>query len=97
MLIKQGVCISKLNREIRRALSAVDKVFSLYGFEIVITSTFEGNHDAGSLHYSNDAFDVRRPEKGDNKLVSEVKNKLGTCYDVVEESGHIHIEYDPQK
>ena len=61
MLIKAGVDISRLNREIRRALRIVSDLFLLLGEDIVVTSTYEGNHGAGSLHYANDAFDVRFP------------------------------------
>ena len=97
MLIKCGVEISRLKREIRRALTIADKCYGLYGEELVITSTYEGNHSAGSLHYSNDAFDVRGVESSNNRLVSELKIKLGNDYDVVLEASHIHVEYDPGK
>jgi len=97
MLIKCGVEISKLKREIRRALTIVEKAYGLYGYELVVTSTYEGNHSAGSLHYSNDAFDVRGVENNNNRLVSELKLKLGNDYDVVLEVNHVHIEYDPKK
>lgn len=96
MLIKQGVDISRLHRHIRRALSASAKVLTLYGIEIVVTSTYEGNHDAGSLHYANDAFDIRNIGKGKESIIAGMKNELGEDYDVVNEGDHIHIEYDPK-
>ena len=47
MLIKAGVNISRLKREIRRALPRIEDVYESYGYELVITSTYEGNHGAG--------------------------------------------------
>jgi len=96
MLIKAGVDISRLNREIRRALSKVDKLLSGFDQELVITSTFEGNHGAGSLHYSNDAFDVRYPDPPVEELISLICVNLGMDFDVVMEKHHVHIEFDPQ-
>jgi pyruvate-formate lyase-activating enzyme len=65
--------------------------------ELVITSTYEGNHGEGSLHYADDAIDMRkieaRPIDGEDKI----KEKLGKDYDVVLERDHIHVEYDPKK
>jgi len=96
MLIKAGVDISRLNREIRRALAKVDKLLKGFDREIVITSTYEGNHSAGSLHYSNDAFDIRYPDPTNEKIVSLIVVNLGTDFDVVREKNHIHVEWDPQ-
>ena len=96
MLIKSGVDISRLNREIRRALTKIEKILTSYGQEIIITSTFEGNHSAGSLHYSNDAFDIRLLYDNLDPWAKRIKKDLGKDYDVVVEKGHIHIEYDPK-
>lgn len=96
MLLKLGVDISRLNRPCRRALSKVDYVFSLIGEEAVITSTYEGSHSPSSLHYANDAFDVRLPKSDTNKIVQSLHGTLGPDFDVILESSHIHIEYDPK-
>lgn len=96
MLIKAGVDISRLNREIRRTLPIVNEYFLLRAHEIVITSTYEGNHSAGSLHYSNDAYDIRCPKSPPSISVGEIKELLGKDFDVVDEVDHIHIEYDPK-
>ena len=58
MLLKMGVDISRLERPIRRALNKIEKVFQKYGKEPVITSTYEGNHSPGSLHYANSRPDL---------------------------------------
>jgi hypothetical protein len=96
MLIKAGVDISRLNREIRRALPVISRVIKDCGEELVITSTFEGNHSPGSLHYCNDAVDIRSPGKRIQKVQNDIKERLGKDYDVVLESDHIHVEYDPK-
>lgn len=96
MLIKAGVDISRLRPEIRKKLTAIEKILrELSGTELVITSTFEGTHSAGSLHYANLAIDIRRPNRPD-AVRSEIKVTLGNDYDIVLENSHIHIEYDPK-
>jgi len=96
MLIKAGVDISRLNREIRRSLPRVEAIYDEYLEDFVITSTFEGNHGAGSLHYSNDAYDVGLPKRNTQEIFNVVKEDLGNSYDVILEGDHIHIEYDPK-
>ena len=96
MLIKAGVDISRLNREIRRSLPRVEAVYKQYLEDFVITSTFEGNHGAGSLHYSNDAYDGAHPKRNVTKIYLAIQQDLGANYDVVLEGDHIHIEYDPK-
>ena len=71
----------------------------------VITSVCDGRHRQGSKHYTGDAFDLRT--WSDNKgtqmtdhfkeyLAKNLRAELGTDYDVVVESTHIHVEYDPK-
>ena len=96
MLIKAGVDISRLNREPRRSLPIVAAVFKAFGEEMVITSTFEGTHGDGSLHYADDAYDVREPKKDAAIVMMQIKSGLGSDYDVLLEADHIHIEYDPK-
>jgi len=95
MLIKAGVDISRLERRTRNGLKIVAAVLAVYGEEIIITSTYEGNHGAGSLHYANQAFDIRMPDKETLSLSMEFMTALGSDFDVVVEDTHIHIEYDP--
>jgi len=97
MLILQGVDISRLNREIRRGLGIVGRVYTENNEELIITSTFEGIHSEGSLHYGNDAFDMRYPLKFPGTIIGGVRRALGPEYDLVEEGDHVHIEYDPKR
>ena len=96
MLIKAGVDISRLRPEIRKKLNEIASVaWEVESKELIITSTYEGNHSESSLHYADLAVDIRRHFKG-QELKLKIKRKLGKDYDVVSESDHIHIEYDPK-
>jgi len=96
MLIKAGVDISRLNREIRRQLPVMAQACEeLTMSELNITSTYEGDHGEGSLHYCNDAVDIRRPPAPDS-VVKRLKRALPKDFDIVLENNHIHIEYDPK-
>lgn len=97
MLLKLGVDISRLERPIRRALNQIDAVFLKYGKEAVITSTYEGNHSPGSLHYANLAVDIRSRDLNDSEkkgILKDLLGKLGSNFDVIMEVNHIHLEYD---
>lgn len=96
MLIKAGVDISRLKRMARRGLAIVNQVYENHGEELVVTSTYEGDHGAGSLHYANEAFDVRKPKSVPKLIKEECAAMLGPKFDVVLEFDHIHIEHDPK-
>jgi len=96
MLIKAGVDISRLNQEIRRTLWAVNEFVTDFQEELTITSTYEGNHKANSLHYSNDAYDFKRPLTVQGGTIKLLKEMIGPDYDIVWRATHIHVEYDPK-
>jgi len=66
-----------------------------------ITSAADSQHMEGSLHYVNRAFDIRiRNIIGDKQTearlwAERMQEALGDDYDVVLESDHIHVEFDP--
>ena len=98
MLLKLGVDISRLKRQIRVALPKIEAVFrEETGNEPIITSTWESDHSPGSLHYANLAVDVRVPKKNLEMVLHKLSLRLGPDYDVVAEPNHIHIEHDPPK
>ena len=77
------------------------------GQEAVISSTDEGTHSPGSLHYAGLAVDVSLPgvhvsTAGVTKeliepIFKQLKSRLDDrLYDVVLEADHYHIEYDPK-
>ena len=66
---------------------------------MTITSANDGLHKKNSKHYKNEAIDIRTRDMSEqNKVLTKVwiKKWLGMNYDVVLESDHIHIEYDPK-
>ena len=100
MLIKLGVDISRLDHSIRSKLGVIEKILDPVtpGGEAVLTSTWEGKHSSGSLHYQHKAVDFRRPSSVIDALAATgtIKRALGPDYDVVLEDTHIHVEFDPK-
>jgi len=96
MLLKAGVDIGQLRPEIRRKLEQIRGMLRENGLELIITSTYEGTHGAGSLHYANLAVDIRVPKTDLNHWRDRLARCLPKDYDVVAENDHIHIEYDPK-
>lgn len=96
MLLKAGVDLSRLRPEIRKKLGIIeDTVESWDSGEFTITSTYEGDHSAGSLHYANLAIDVRLVDASYTTF-NQLKEQLGPDFDVIHEGDHVHIEYDPK-
>lgn len=96
MLIKAGVDISRLERNTRRSLTVVDAILNAESELFIITSTYEGNHSVGSLHYANQAYDIRFPLNDPHRIFRKIQKALGKNFDVVWEKDHIHVEYDPK-
>lgn len=74
-----------------------------------VTSVRDGQHSSSSLHYRGDAFDLRIGDTDydgnrinywskseQDQIVLRLTKALPRDYDVVLESTHIHIEYQPK-
>lgn len=75
------------------------KVYEDHAIDMVITSLNDGRHGTNSLHYEGNAWDLRTrniPVKDLKAVASDLKDALQNDYDVVLESNHIHVEYDPK-
>lgn len=96
MLIKAGVDISRLKPPIRKRLTELAFWYASGKQELVITSTYEGNHSAGSLHYADLAVDVRPPDPVPLLITKQWGHIFSRDYDIVVKKDHIHIEYDPK-
>ena len=99
--IKSTSVLPSNRPEIERARRIVVEVWNRYGFSVTVTSGEEPNasHLAESLHYSGLAEDYRTRDVSPSKLadmVAYVRRRLGSDYDVVQESDHLHIEFDPK-
>ena len=96
MLIKAGVDISRLRPEIRKKLTVIERVIdAIEREELVVTSTYEGNHLPSSMHYANLAIDIRIFKKP-SVVKNEIGRTLGENYFVYLGKNHIHIGYDPK-
>jgi hypothetical protein len=81
-------------------MNAVASVFQYLRTELVITSGIEGQHGAESLHYSGRAVDLRTRHLNESQIVfvvEKLNELLNADFDVVRESDHLHIEYDPKE
>ncbi len=98
--IKEGAKVNGLHAEILLAVSIADGVYSKYGVDCVITSCTGGTHGRGSLHYVGHAIDLRTRDFASQALktsvADELRDRLGSQYDVILESDHIHVEYQPK-
>ena len=93
MLIKAGVDISRLNREIRKALNKIDNIYRNNGEDLIITSTYEGTHSPGSKHYANDAIDIRKSIISQKATLILLDDVLGPDFFILEENTCIHIHF----
>lgn len=99
MELKPGVKLANLSPQIVLALTVADQLYRERGISLVVTSVSDSKHGAGSLHYSGQAADLRTrtvPVKQRQALRDAIARMLGAEFDVVLESDHIHIEYDPK-
>ena len=69
-------------------------------YACVITSGSDGTHGPNSRHDKGNALDLRTntilPEQLP-QVVKDLKWALGAQFDVVLESDHIHVEFDPKE
>lgn len=100
LTLKPGVRVVGLKPELLIAFVVADGVYASYGLECVVTSVVDSKHSIGSKHYAGYAMDLRThhvPADSIKELHRKIQNGLGGDYDVVLESDHIHIEYDPKQ
>lgn len=99
--------IQGLHVQTIRAVVVASGVWSEFGpdYPFTITALNDGKHSNRSRHYLGCAVDMRtwkdysgqqisRTDKA--KIAEELRKRLGADFDVVPESTHIHIEYDPK-
>jgi hypothetical protein len=96
--IKSGVRIRGISNEILLGIVIAHSVFEELKQPMTITSITDGDHKAGSLHHTGEAFDLRTrgiEREVQLHILSQLKEHLGNSFDVVLEADHIHIEFDP--
>jgi hypothetical protein len=107
MKVKEGTELRHLNAAMRPLLIIADQVLKRKQLTLYVTSTREGIHSAGSLHYYGYAMDFKpyEPKANDHSILSllalEMQEELDklypNAYDIVVERTHIHGEYDIAK
>jgi hypothetical protein len=101
------VDLSKLRKEIRKALFACEIVYGMLDLEFEVWHTYDGSHRLGSLHFKNRAFDGGPLGPHIQDIAQSLRVFLGTEYDVVLEydttapdgsaiPGCLHVEWDPK-
>lgn len=96
--VKPGVILDS-KPEMEYARRHVARVWQSRGFPLTVTSGLDGRHSAQSKHYVGLAEDYRTrdvPKSMVEQMASEIRAVLGRDYDVVVESDHLHVEYDPK-
>ena len=82
---------------VAKARGRVARIFFKRGEDLFITSIRDGIHGDITLHYDGWAFDIRFPRHNPiQDVLAEIKETLGPDFDIIVESDHIHIEYDPE-
>ena len=71
------------------------------GFDCWVTSGTEGKHGKSSRHFVGLALDFRTSAAGieikdAERIAADMRARLTDEFDVVVESDHIHVEYDPK-
>ena len=96
---KSGVLFRGVKPELLLGLSVADGFYERNGQrEMVITSLADGTHGVGSLHYVGYAADLRIWNIDDIEIFADgLSTELGSEFDVVLETDHIHIEYQPKE
>lgn len=99
--LKPGVRIGNPDLAMAIAVMTAYSIYHRYGVPLVLTSIMDGRHSVGSLHYVGHAVDFRirnfkRPEQV-KAAHKELREALGEDFDVVLESDHIHLEYQPKR
>ena len=105
MRYKEGVSRKSLEPIMSLALHHLDNIFNTYDKELVIKSTYDGNHKEGSLHYLGLAVDIRTraSNTGDVVLypneIKDIEKKFQRImkdkrFQFVIEKTHLHLEYD---
>jgi hypothetical protein len=97
--IKKGVRIFGQRPEMLKVDLVVTGVFQEYGYDAIQTGGVEGKHSRESFHYNGLASDYRTRHVA-AELLKDMRDKIAARlpddFDVILESDHIHIEFQPK-
>ena len=98
--LKTGVRVLGIRPELLLAVIVAERAYAEAAADCVITACVDSKHSRGSLHYSGAAVDLRtnnlHPGEAD-KIIARLRACLGADFDVLLESDHIHIEFQPKE
>jgi len=105
MKLKESVKISGIKPEMVFVMIIIDSVYhEIVNQECTITSVSDGKH-LNALHSVGYAIDLRSRDTDSNeqwsnrlkkRLAAKIRSRLTDEFDVVIESDHIHVEFDPR-
>lgn len=99
MRLKAGVRVAGIKPELLIGLLVAETMYNQYGVDLVVTSVSDGKHKQGSKHYVGMGADLRtshlKPGEAE-QIVAGLKAELDADFDIVLESDHVHLEYDPK-
>lgn len=101
IVYKEGVRIRGIRPELWLAIKAAEDSFDFLGQQLVVTSIVDGVHSSTSLHYVGHAFDCRTKHLSPERrlvILDDLKQRLAPLgdFDVVLETDHLHVEYQPK-
>ena len=98
--VKEGVFFHPdtfSHHEMSRIVSQA-QILAPSGYEITITSAFDGKHSKNSKHYKGKALDFRTRDFPKNCSVStwanRLQRRLGDEYFVLVEKTHMHVQWN---
>lgn len=99
-MIKNSARIFGMRPEMVLAYVIADRIYQRHGADAVITSLIDDKHSKGSFHYNGLGMDLRTKNLNSSQvhIVHEkLKHALGPDFDVILESHHIHVEFQPKE
>jgi hypothetical protein len=98
---KEGVELTGLSEHMWVALHQVHCIFMQNDLEsVTVTSTLDGEHKPGSLHYLGNAIDIRTRDIHADTIqrvyyvIKKILKQIDKRYQTVLHDTHLHIEYD---
>lgn len=98
-MLKPGVDLRGIKPQAVMAYAIASLVYARHKAVCVVTSGTDGTHGPNSLHYSGNALDLRTnmfTKEEQDVVHRDLVVALGAQFDVVLESDHIHVEFDPK-
>jgi len=97
--IKPGACVIGLQAVMVRGCITIGTVYAAMGYRCTLTSGVDGQHSPRSRHYLGLAADFRTRDilvGTRTALRDAIASRLGQDFDVILESDHLHVEWDPK-